>query len=476
MGAASEANVQTELKQNAIGLGGIIMQGVGTIAPALGIVAGLQFTIGLAGIATPAAYYLSFLLLLSVAVTVSQLAKAFPNAGGWYSWIAGSLHPRAGFLAGWMMLIWMPLSPVLGSSFIGTVIEPIVKAQYGIDIPWWVFPIVAVAVVALLTRQGVAFSTRWLVVFGLLEMAIMVILALFAFASPGPGGFSFEPLNPFNAPSGNSLWLAIIFSIFVFSGWENVAPLAEESKDPRRNVPLGLILSVLAVVFVLVITSWGYVVGLGINQIDQVSSLSDNPVMVLAERVWGGAWWIVLLALINSGFAVSVAMFNGATRTFFAMSRSGILPPALSKVDPVRQVPDNALYLELGVCAVVFVVAVIVGGATAFFNWGLIITYGLILAYVLANMGVIKYYWTERRDQFNPILHVILPIASSLVALAVAYYSTVPLPAEPMQYAPLIFVLYVLLGLVVLGALRMRGREDWLQKATLAVAEPEAVA
>ena len=53
--------------------------------------------------------------------------------------------------------------------------------------------------------------------------------------SPGRGGFSFAPLNPYNAPAGGSLFVAIVFSIFAYSGWEAVAPLAEESKDPRRT-------------------------------------------------------------------------------------------------------------------------------------------------------------------------------------------------------------------------------------------------
>jgi len=475
-GLDTPAEIQTDLKQNAVGLTGIIMQGVGTIAPAFGIVTGMAFTVSLVGVAAPAAYYLAFILLLSVAVTVSQLAKVFPSAGGWYSWIAQSLHPRAGFIAGWMMLIWMPLSPVLGFAYIGqAVIEPMMKAEYGIDVPWWIVPVVGIAIVALLTYRGISLSTRWLVVFGFLEMGIMVALALTAFARPGDGGVNLDPLNPFKASSVNNLWLAVVFSIFVFSGWENVAPLAEESRNPRRNVPLGLILSVSLVVLFFVVTTWGYIVGLGTNNANSIATMTDNPTFVLAKQLWGGAWWLVLIALINSTLAVAIAMFNGATRTFYAMSRSGVLPAFLSKVDPVRKVPDNALYVELVVCVVVFIVAAIVGGATALFNWGLIITYGLIVCYVLANIGVVRYYWTKARDQFNPVLHLVLPVLSSILAVVVAWYSTVPLPAPPVQYAPLLFVIYALLGLGVLVLLKYRGREDWLRKASLAVAEPDAL-
>ena len=473
----AQPGMHTELQQNAVGLTGVIMQGVGTIAPAFGIVAGFQFTVGLAGVAAPAAYFIAALLLLTAAITVTQLAKAFPSAGGWYTWISRSLHPRAGFIAAWMMLIWMPLSPVISFAYVGqAVIEPIMKSQYGLDVPWWTIPIVGIAIVAFLVHRGISLSSRWLVAFGFLEMGIMVALALFAFASPGDGGVNVEPLNPFNAPSGNSLWLAIIFSVFVFSGWENVAPLAEESRNPRRNVPAALIISVSIVTLFFVVTAWGYIVGLGTNQVAGIPALTDNPTFVLAERLWGNAWWLVLIALLNSTLAVAVAMFNGATRTFYAMSRSGVLPQALSKVDPIRRVPDNALLLELVVCVGVFIVTAAFGGANTLFNWGLIITFGLIVAYVLANLGVIRYYWVEARNEFNVVLHLILPIVSSVVALLVAYNSVVPMPAPPVDNAPYIFVAYAALGLVMLGIMRLRGQERWLEKATMAVAEPEAVA
>ena len=79
----------------------------------------------LAGITAPLAYLIAGIGMLLVAVSVSQLAKAFPSAGGWYTWIARSLHPRAGFLAGWIFSIWLPPVGVLTYSFFSkTVLEP----------------------------------------------------------------------------------------------------------------------------------------------------------------------------------------------------------------------------------------------------------------------------------------------------------------------------------------------------------------
>ena len=74
------------------------MQGVTSIAPAYSILASFVATVILAGLVSPWAFLLGGLILILQAVNASQLAKDIPSAGGWYTWIARSLHPRAGFL------------------------------------------------------------------------------------------------------------------------------------------------------------------------------------------------------------------------------------------------------------------------------------------------------------------------------------------------------------------------------------------
>jgi amino acid transporter len=269
------------------------------------------------------------------------------------------------------------------------------------------------------------------------------------------------------------MFLAIVFSIFAFSGWEATGPLAEESKNPRRNIPIGLVGSVLILTVYEVFVSWGYIVGLGTDHVADISTASTWPIATLAQRVWGPAWLLLLFAMINSVLAVSIACFNGGTRTWYAMGRSGVLPAALGKVNPNRKTPDNAIHLELAVNAVAFGLMLLWGVENVFFTWALVITIGLILMYVLCNIGVIKYYLTEARDRFNPILHVVFPVAASIAVAVVLYYSVVPLPALPVGYAPAIFVGYLLIAIAILIYLRVRGREDWLQKAQMAMTETE---
>src|SRR5678815_3642959 len=127
------ARAPGKLQGDSIGLLGVLMQGIATIAPAFAIVSTFVFTVGLAGLAAPLAYLLAGAILLPFALAVNQLAKAFPSAGGWYTWIARSLHPRAGFFAGWYMTLWLPFAPALVFSYLAkTVLSPAVLAEYGV--------------------------------------------------------------------------------------------------------------------------------------------------------------------------------------------------------------------------------------------------------------------------------------------------------------------------------------------------------
>jgi hypothetical protein len=93
--------------------------------------------------------------------------------------------------------------------------------------------------------------------------------------------------------------------------------------------------------------------------------------------------------------------------------------------------------------------------------------------YILANAGVIRYYLTVRRAQFNPLLHLVLPIVASVAVGYVGYKSVVPLPAAPARYAPIILLGWLLIGAALLTWQHVRGNREWLAKAQLAMDDTE---
>jgi amino acid transporter len=408
------------------------------------------------------------------ALSSAQLAKVFPSAGGWYTWIARALHPRAGFFAGVLFSVWLPPVGALTLSLLGkTVLEPAIKEEYGVTIPWWIFVVVALALVIWWAYAGIAVSEKLLLITGGIEIVLMVALAISGLASPGPGGFSAAPLNPGNFHLAGNLFLGVVFSIFAFSGWESTGPLAEESKNPRRNVPIGLVASVLILMVYFIFVTWGYLVGFGVDQVSKITFDIPFPVTTLAQRVWGGAWVLLLFALLNSAIAVSIACFNGGTRTWYGMGRSGVLPASLGKVAPSRRTPDNAIHVQVLVNVLAFVMVLIFGAENTFFSWANMITLGLITMYFLANIGVVVYYLTEARSRFNPLLHVVVPAIASAAGVVVVWksYFSPFTSTGPVFWGLMSFIVLVIVTLVVLLFLRTRGQEDWLRKAQLVFEE-----
>src|ERR1700745_962215 len=105
-GKPSTGSVKTDLRENAVGLPGILMQGIATIGPSFAILASFVFIVSFAGLVTPWAYLFGGILLGLQALSAAQLAKVFPSAGGWYTWIAPAFHPRAGLFARVLFFVW----------------------------------------------------------------------------------------------------------------------------------------------------------------------------------------------------------------------------------------------------------------------------------------------------------------------------------------------------------------------------------
>ena len=93
--------------------------------------------------------------------------------------------------------------------------------------------------------------------------------------------------------------------------------------------------------------------------------------------------------------------------------------------------------------------------------------------YILSNIGVARYYLTEARSRFNPILHLVIPIVATIAVGVVGYESAVPLPPPPEQYAPIFLAIWLAIGAAILIYLRVRGNEDWLKRAQMAFTESE---
>jgi amino acid transporter len=150
--------------------------------------------------------------------------------------------------------------PIMG--YFGAVLSSELKANYNVNLPWlwWVAILVGAPLIALLAHFGIAISVRVMVITGLFEILLVWVLGIWGLASPGRGGFNFESFNPAHIGTASAFALAIAFSFQGMDGWEFAAPLAEETSNPRKNVPRATMIAIvgawLLVGIVILVVMW----------------------------------------------------------------------------------------------------------------------------------------------------------------------------------------------------------------------------
>ncbi len=477
---------ETKLRAGSLRLSGALMQNITHIAPAIAAFFFTPFVVSLAGAHSVLAYAVGVVVVFGLGVCLTQLAKNFPSAGGYFTYISRTIGPRMGFLSAWTFIFYAPIISGPVAAFFGFILQNQLKTAYGFDFPWWVTTIILIPLISLMMYLGIVVSVRLLIVLGTLEMLIVLALAISGLANPGVGGSDLKVLNPSFNPghiaTASGVALAVVFSVQGLTGWEGAVPLAEETQNPRKNVKRSILISIVIVGVVLVVAYWGQVVGWGVNNLESLVNSPTLPALVLGTKYWGGFWPVVMFALFTSVVANLIACQNVATRMWWNMADKGALPKAVATLHPTRKTPVVAILIQ-------FVMAMGLGLGVGFllgpevsFNLlvGLTLVLSIIFIYIVSNIGMGRYYWRERRSEFNWFMHFLLPLVTSAVLAYSVVKSFQPFPAAPYAYAPEIVGGWMLVGIGVLYWLHRTGREAWLTKAGDIVSErqetPEEIA
>ena len=443
------------LRANALSFSAVLTQGITHIAPAMSLVVTVQVVITLAGTASPLAYLIAFLIVLVLGVCLAQLALHLPSAGGYYTYVARSLNPKAGFLAAWMFFLYEPLTCAVNLAYLGFLLQTTLRIEAHITCPWYVPYVIFTLLISLLIYRGIQISAAFVMWLTIVEVVIMIALAIAAVMHPGDGRIQVQDFVSVHTFGKKGFYLAIVFSIFTFTGFEAIAPLAEETRDPRRLLPRAVLLSIALMGFFFVLTTLAILIGWGPSRIDSFTASAENPVILLAKRLWGGAWIFVMVAVINSILGAAIAGTNATVRVFYAMGRARSLPAALEYIHPRFRTPVNAIALQTFITLTIgLAIGLWIGPDQEYYFLGVTATLVLIFVYSAGNLGVYFLYRRQRPAEFNPVLHFVFPVLSTLSLLWVAYHSVVPLPDKPMRYAPILVGGWMVAGVVLLLTMR----------------------
>src|SRR5467141_3473681 len=463
---SQQADAAPRLQKDAIGLAPVLFQSITHMAPAAAVAFSIIFAVTYAGGATPLAVILALIACLTVAISIGQLARHLPSAGGLYTFSARGLHPAVGFFVAWGFMLAEPLVAPLLYLIFGNVIAVFLNNHFNTPIWLWA-PLAAAAGIGVwvLVYRGVRISTEAGVVLGAFEIVVFLALAITLIISAG----SNNTLSVFNPSTGNSngwgsVFAGMVYTVLAFIGFEASVPLAEETKDPRRTLPRAVILSCVLIGLFYLVCYYGAIVYFGPNiAADQKNGFfafnGGDPWDGLASKVWGPLSILVLIAIINSAFANSNAGANAATRVGYALGRVGILPPALARVHPRFKTPYVAVHVQgaLGIAVALILGFALSSPLNAFALLGTIATLVIVIIYILTNLSNIVFYTREHRDEMNPLLNIVVPVLGTLIFIPVLIAAFgidfgglgIAGLTSPANFAPWVVLVWLAIGVVV---------------------------
>ena len=442
----------TQLQRGVLSVPNGIAMAAAAMAPVLAVVLNAPAAGPSAGAALPLSFLIAFVACLFVGNTVVQFSRRLPSAGSFYTFNTQGLGQAAGFFTGWLFWIgYALLAPGLFCAF-GAFVHDYVLLTFDKDVSWVLFSLAAMALVLGLSARSIKASVNIDLTLLAAEVVIFLVLAVVAVANAGDGNTA-AVLLPTSAPDGISgVGLGVVFGILSFIGFDAAATLGEETRNPRRNVPLavGGALGFVGLFYVFVM--YALVAGYGLNDDAKLAGfLKDaNPFVTLAQSYTPWLLQPVQIAAIAGLFSCFLAIHNTTVRVMYSMGRDRVLPASLGDVHPSWFSPLRAILVQT-----VFTVVVGIGvglwlgpGATGAYGCtGSIGTVAIVLVYLASNVALMRFFW--RSPERRLVTHVILPALGVLALLYPLYVVSKPGQSYPYNLVPIVVLVWVALGVAL---------------------------
>ncbi|REJ97472.1 MAG: amino acid permease [Planctomycetota bacterium] len=295
-------------------------------------------------------------------LALAELSAMLPHAGGPYVYLRQAYGRCCAFLWGWTEFSVIRTGS-LGSLACGTVIyfDRFLQAlaEQG-ALPEWlrgmvplshfgqaVLTLLAVLLLSTINIVGTRWGAWMQNVTTVIKVAFLGFLICGPFLLGKAESGNFQPVGA--ADYGFGFWkhfgLAMVAVFWAYDGWINIGPVAEEIRDPQRNVPLGLVVGMLVIIAVYVLTIIGYHSVLPMRTIQATQTVAADAMGVLIGA-WGPA--IASLGVMVSTFGALNSNLLSGPRVYFAMARDGLFPAKIRQVHATFRTPAYAIAIQSG--------------------------------------------------------------------------------------------------------------------------------
>jgi amino acid transporter len=423
----------SSLTKNAIGVFGICFFVIAAAAPIAGMTGLVPSIIVIGnGAAAPGTFLVAGLIFALFSVGYAAMSNHVVHTGAFFAYIGRGIGMPWGVASSFVTVMAYCLVQAAVYGYLGATVASTLPS---VPFAWWAWSLIAVALVQGFGLLNVEFGAKVLGILLILEIGSMMATAIAVFVQGGgPDGVdiagSFSPDAILSGAPG----IAFAFAFAGFIGFEATAIYGEESRNPRRTVPLATYLSVGVITAVFAIVSLGVISGVGNTQVVEetvrVTTVGDVPLADPSQLLFSvadqyvGGWLAELMKwlLISSAFACVLAFHNSATRYFFAMGRSDLIPKAFGQVNS-GGIPANSSFLQTTVAALIiatFALFDLDPVLNLFYWFAITAIVALTFVQALVSISVIVYF--RRTGDDKRVWNVLIAPALSLVAMVGILY------------------------------------------------------
>jgi amino acid transporter len=439
---------ESRLRRDALTASHIVASTLATIAPAMSFFFGFAVIVHGAGLAAPLTILTATIAILFLTNTIAQFSRFTPSTGSFVTFTGRAFGPSVGAAVS----VFLTFGYIVGASTVvciaGAWIAETLRLFLGISIHWAILAVVVSAATGWLVIRGVALSTLLSGILFYFEVGLLILGSILMLVAH-PTFLTLAPFRFSNLTGGLAgLGAGFPLAIYLFIGWENSASLAEETENPRRNIPRALITCTLAIGLFYIFLAYATAVGFKMDA--HVLAASELPFIDGLRASAPALLLVAYIAGVTSILGSLIGLVNSQARILFNSAREGLLPEFLGKIHPRHQTPHSALWVFLLIAVGLVLGFGLLGSVAPMDYFGFAATLGaipVILTYVLTNLALPVYVIRHHRADFEIVRHLVLPGEGTLVMLIPLWGLIQPGQPWPYRLFP-----WVALGVLALSA------------------------
>ncbi len=436
-----------KLHGGAVGILGVLFLTVTGAAPISAMLFNTPLSVGYGnGIGTPAGFAFATVILTIFSVGYVAMARKVTAAGGFYSFISHGLGRELGMASGLAMVV---AYSVFEASLCGgfAYFATLKLAQYGYSVEWYWCALFMVVLIGILAYFDIHISARLLGIALISEVLFLLIFDLVVFGHGGENvqAAALNPVNAFknmpgfgsgdNAIAAGAWAVGVFFAFWSWVGFEMAPNYGEESKNPKKIVPMAMYISVIGLGIFYVITSWAALSGYATTEAAATQAVNNASGFFLdPAKQFGNTFLQSVLSwlIITGSFACGMAFHNTTARYLYSLGRERVLPTALGRTHEKHKSPHIASITQSVIAALIVLAfaffATTAPGLDSANSVGYIQLYGLmafmgvvliLFIQALVSVAIWNYFRTHHPGEHHIWTHTLAPLISVIGQLAV---------------------------------------------------------